>query len=295
MIAKALNAGQDAVVAPGQLCEFFSGRTPQHISDTSARDVRIPDGRHIRVHCAKLPNGSRMFTYCDVTDLIRNAQQLEKLATMNSMTNLYNRRHFLALAEAEWSRSRRHRRPLSVLMIDIDHFKDVNDRYGHAVGDEAIVSIAAACREGKRGEDFAGRSEEKSLRSCCRRPIRRRPRSWRSVFAKGVANHTLTAHKAQFKVTISIGIAAATDGMSGLDVLLRAADQALYQAKAAGRNRTVHSGAGARCGVIPAGVAAIRSSVGSFPSSSQNRRAAWRSPVSISTGRDLYAGVEARF
>ena len=241
MIAKALNAGQDAVVAPGQLCEFFSEQDAvAHISDTSARDVRIPDGRHIRVHCAKLPNGSRMFTYCDVTDLIRNAQQLEKLATIDSMTNLYNRRHFLNLAEAEWSRSQRHRRPLSVLMIDIDHFKNVNDRYGHAVGDEAIVSIAAACREGKRGEDFAGRLGGEEFAIMLPETDQAQATILAERIRERVANHTLTAHKAQFKLTISIGIAEATEGMSGLDVLLRAADQALYQAKAGGRNRTVH-------------------------------------------------------
>jgi diguanylate cyclase (GGDEF)-like protein len=241
MIAKALNAGADAPAAPGQLCEFFSEQdAAAHISDTSARDVRIPDGRHIRVHCAKLPNGSRMFTYCDVTDLIRNAQQLEKLATIDSMTNLYNRRHFLTLAEAEWSRSQRHRRPLSVLMIDIDHFKAVNDRYGHAVGDEAIVSIASACREGKRGEDFAGRLGGEEFAVMLPETDQTQATVLAERIRERVANHTLTTQRVQFKVTISIGIAAATEGMAGLDVLLRAADQALYQAKAGGRNCTVH-------------------------------------------------------
>ena len=86
-----------------------------------------------------------MIPYCDVTDLIRNAELLEKLATTASLTALHNRRHFLALAEAEWGRFQRCQRPLSMLMIDIDHFKSVNDRYGHAVGDQAIISVATAC------------------------------------------------------------------------------------------------------------------------------------------------------
>ena len=86
-----------------------------------------------------------MLTYCDISDLIRSAEQLERFATTDSMTGLHNRRHFLALAEAEWGRFQRYHRPLSMLMVDIDHFKSVNDRYGHAVGDEAIVAVANAC------------------------------------------------------------------------------------------------------------------------------------------------------
>ena len=86
----------------------------------------------------------------NVTDLIRHAEQLEKLATIDFMTNLYNRRHFLNLAEAEWSWLQRHRRPLSVLIIDIDHFKNVNYRYGHAW----LSRYCVYCRylqRGKRG------------------------------------------------------------------------------------------------------------------------------------------------
>jgi diguanylate cyclase (GGDEF)-like protein len=231
MIAKALNADDDDV-APGKLCGFFSERdAAAHVADTSRRDVRIPDGRHIRVHCAGTTNGGRMFTYCDVTDLIRNAEQLEKLATIDSMTNLCNRRHFLVLAEAEWSRYRRHQRPLSILMIDIDHFKGVNDRYGHAVGDEAIISIAAACRESTRGEDFAGRLGGEEFAILLPETDQVQAAILAERIRERVANHPLTAHKTQFKVTISIGIAAATESMSGLDALLRCADQALYQAR----------------------------------------------------------------
>jgi diguanylate cyclase (GGDEF)-like protein len=92
-----------------------------------------------------LKNDGRMLTYCDVTDLVRNAQQMEELATIDSLTGLANRRHFLALSTAEWSRFQRYYRPLSVLMIDVDHFKSVNDRYGHAIGDQALMAVVNAC------------------------------------------------------------------------------------------------------------------------------------------------------
>ena len=116
----------------------------------------------------------------------------------------------------------------------------VNDRYGHAVGDETIVSVAAACRDGKRGEDFAGRLGGEEFAIMLPETDQAQAAILAERIRERVANHMLTAHQAQFKVTISIGIAEATENMSGLDVLLRAADQALYQAKAGGRNRTIH-------------------------------------------------------
>ena len=84
-----------------------------------------------------------------------------QLATIDPLTGICNRRHFLALAEAEWSRFQRYQRPLSMLMVDTDHFKPINDRFGHAAGDEALALVARTCREGQRT-------------SGCRRTDRRR-------------------------------------------------------------------------------------------------------------------------
>ena len=112
--------------------------------DPAPYDIKTIDGKTIRAHCSRLPNGRRMLTYCDVTDLVRNAERLELLATVDAMTGTFNRRHFLTVAEAEWSRFQRYHRPLSFVMLDIDHFKSVNDRYGHATGDEVI-------RAGRKG------------------------------------------------------------------------------------------------------------------------------------------------
>jgi PAS domain-containing protein len=170
-------------IPPEQLDAFFAARV-ELARTPGARDTLTPDGRHIRVHCAVTPNGGRMLTYCDISDLVRSAEQLEKLATIDSMTGLFNRRHFLALAAAEWSRFLRYQRPLSMLAIDVDHFKSVNDRYGHAVGDEAIASVAATCQQCKRASDIVGRIGGESSPFCCRRPIRNKQPLWRSAFAR---------------------------------------------------------------------------------------------------------------
>jgi diguanylate cyclase (GGDEF)-like protein len=203
------------------------------------RDARLADGRTIRVHCSVTASGGRMLTYCDVTDLIRNAEMLEKLATTDSMTGLLNRRHFLSMAEGEWSRFQRYQRPLSMLAIDIDHFKSVNDRYGHAVGDEAIMSVANACQQGRRASDIIGRFGGEEFVILLPETDQAQAMIVAERLRQGVAAHVLHVHKVQFKLTISIGVAQATASMSGIDALLRAADQALYQAKAEGRNRTV--------------------------------------------------------
>ena len=239
LIRNAPHAG-DHGVHPEKLDEFLASRVEAIRSASPAvRDAVTPDGRHVRVHCAVTPIGGRMMTYCDVTDLIRNAELLEKLATIDSMTGLYNRRQFLVAAEAEWNRFQRYQRPLSMLMIDIDHFKSVNDRYGHAVGDEAIISVAAACQEGKRGSDVVGRLGGEEFAMLLPETDSVPAAIVAERIRERVAGHFLFVHKVRFNVTISVGIAQATVCMSGIDALLRSADTALYQAKSEGRNRVM--------------------------------------------------------
>ena len=207
--------------------------------DEPVRDKLLHDGRHIRIHCSVTANGGRMLNYCDVSDLIRNAKLLEELATIDSLTGIYNRRHFMVSAEAEWSRFHRYHRPLSMLMVDIDHFKSINDRYGHAVGDEAIKFVALACKQDLRGSDMVGRVGGEEFALVLPETDRAQAAIVAERIRERVAAQFLSAHKVQFKTTISVGVAEATASMSGVDALLRSADLALYQAKANGRNRVV--------------------------------------------------------
>jgi diguanylate cyclase (GGDEF)-like protein len=231
---------RDRGMTEEQLEAFFAGRVAAVRSGNEPlRDLKTTDGRHIRAHCGVLQNGGRMLTYCDVTDLVRNAEQLERFATIDSMTGLFNRRHFLISADAEWNRFQRYHRPLSMLMVDIDHFKQVNDRYGHAIGDETIVAVAGACAKGKRQSDIVGRLGGEEFAVLLPETELAQATVVADRLCKAIAAHVMMAHKVQFKVTASIGIAAASVSMSGLDVLMRAADQALYQAKAQGRNCAV--------------------------------------------------------
>ena len=226
-------------LAPEEVGSFAAKRVAEVKAGDHVRDLQTPDDRRIRAHCTTLVGGGKMLTYCDISDLIRNAEQLEKLATIDSLTGLYNRRHFLAAAEAEWSRFQRYYRSVSVLMLDIDHFKSVNDRYGHAVGDEAICAVAEACLAGKRKPDVVGRLGGEEIAVLLPETSLSRAAIVAERIRKKIEERTMTTHGVSFKVTASIGIAEAHVGMSGLDALMRAADQALYQAKAAGRNCVV--------------------------------------------------------
>jgi diguanylate cyclase (GGDEF)-like protein len=207
--------------------------------DPLPMDLPLITGAVLRCHIAILPGGGRMLIYSDVTDIVRNAEAMEQLATVDGMTGIYNRRHFLTLADREWDRGRRYSRPLSLLMIDIDYFKAINDRFGHETGDRAIVHVANLARECKRtsdvlarigGEEFAMLLPETDLDDAQVVAERLRCQVAQCPFAE-------VTHSA----TISIGVATADEKMDGMSDLMKMADQALYAAKRAGRNRVMCS------------------------------------------------------
>ena len=90
----------------------------------------------------------------DLTEYKRLQSHLENMANTDSLTGLSNRQSFLHRAEKEFSRARRYARPLAAVMIDVDHFKTINDRYGHAVGDAVLREVSAICQYSLRGSDL---------------------------------------------------------------------------------------------------------------------------------------------
>jgi diguanylate cyclase (GGDEF)-like protein len=158
-------------------------------------------------------------------------------ATRDALTGLYNRREMDAQVDAAVKLAERHGRPLAVLMADIDHFKQVNDRYSHAAGDEVIREVARRISAVCRGSDVIGRygGEEFIL-------ILPEASIQDAVTAGDKLRRVLTERPVTFEslgipVTMSIG-AAAWEAPMTKSSLLAAADEALYRAKALGRNRT---------------------------------------------------------
>lgn len=163
----------------------------------------------------------------------RLAERYQALAAVDGLTGLFNRRHFMEMGEAVFASAQRGNRPLAALMVDIDHFKEINDAYGHAVGDRVLAVVARLCRRQVRATDVIARYGGDEL-------IVLMPDET-TAGALQVASRliALTGQEAlrdglEAPVGISVGIAEAADCTS-LDGMLARADHALYEAKRAGR------------------------------------------------------------
>jgi diguanylate cyclase (GGDEF)-like protein len=171
-------------------------------------------------------------------EALENAlQEVQRLAITDYLTSLYNRRHFSKVGEGEVQRARRYQRSLSVIMLDIDYFKRVNDTYGHTVGDQILQGVAESCLKELRGVDVVGRYggdefvillPENDLTAAAQVAERLR---------KSIAKRRLKTTRGSAKVTASMGVAAMDGKSPTLETLLTRADQALYVAKQKGRNR----------------------------------------------------------
>jgi diguanylate cyclase (GGDEF)-like protein len=165
---------------------------------------------------------------------------LREEALTDPLTGLYNRRYLWEFLRREWVRAQRRGQPLSVIMLDLDHFKRINDSFGHQAGDYALAVVAGllrnqirssdiVCRYG--GEEFALVLPEASYES-----VRQRAEEIRSAIKQLELSHQGVALG---RITASLGIAQFPDHADGPDALVTAADAALYQAKSAGRDRAV--------------------------------------------------------
>jgi diguanylate cyclase (GGDEF)-like protein len=165
------------------------------------------------------------------------ADHLEGLATTDALTKLYNRRHFETTARAELARFQRYFRPLAILILDVDHFKSVNDRFGHAVGDTVLTAIADACRSMKRASDIAARIGGEEFAILLPETNEEAARSFAERLRHEISECGPIVQGEKLALTASVGVAVASRHTTRVAALLRAADEALYQAKRTGRNR----------------------------------------------------------
>jgi diguanylate cyclase (GGDEF)-like protein len=209
-------------------------------------DLKMTNGTVVRCHLAILPGGGRMLIYSDVTDIARHAEELERLATTDGMTGIYNRRHFLILADHEWARACRYGHPLSFLMFDIDYFKYINDTYGHHAGDEVIVHLANLARSCKRAPDVLARIGGEEFALLLPETDLPQAQVVAERLRRDVSAHPLVIASQPVPATVSIGVAARSPAMSSIGQLMAAADKALYDAKRSGRNRVICSSPAAK-------------------------------------------------
>ncbi|MEO8650251.1 MAG: diguanylate cyclase [Acidobacteriota bacterium] len=177
--------------------------------------------------------GPQIAVALDRTVLKDKAGQFEQLSVTDALTGLLNRRYIEKRLAEEIQRSKRHRFPMSLMLLDVDEFKSYNDAFGHPAGDEALRMVANVLKEALRGADVAARygGEEFAIL------LPQTTASEASVIAERIRQKIEETRFPKRKVTVSIGIAACSNQISTQDDLVTAADSALYAAKNRGRNK----------------------------------------------------------
>jgi len=208
----------------GELAILLLGRTEQPFTE---QDVEIASA-FARQALTALDN-ARLFS------------EVQNLGTIDSLTRVHNRRFFFEQAELEFTRSKRYNRDLALLLIDADHFRDINELYGQDIGDRVLKMIANAARDSLRHFDLIGRYSGESF-------IILLPETRLNVAAdvadrlrRSIEELRLDTHRGELRVTASIGVAVNHNGepIPDLASLINKADMGLYEAKRAGRNRVV--------------------------------------------------------
>jgi diguanylate cyclase (GGDEF)-like protein/PAS domain S-box-containing protein len=185
-------------------------------------------------------NALRMVgTHTNISKRKRLEEELKRQAHIDYLTGLNNRGYFMELAEHELNRSIRYENPLSILMIDIDFFKQVNDSYGHKAGDAVLKKLGKVCRLTLREIDIIGRVGGEEFAILLPETDKTKALEVAERLRIQIASTKVspTSGRLPLSFTVSIGLTTLSSKEDVLDVLLSRADNALYEAKAAGRNR----------------------------------------------------------
>ena len=194
-------------------------------------EFALRSGDRIRV-------GSAIFKYLrggDVESLYH--EEIYRTMTTDGLTGANNRRYFTGFLEREMARCQRHGRPLSLVLFDLDHFKLVNDSFGHLTGDEVLREVAKLVREQVRREDCFARYGGEEFAVLLTETNLEAAREFAERLRGRVEAHEFKAGSESIAVTISVGVAAMDKHELEPDAFLAAVDAHLYEAKSAGRNR----------------------------------------------------------
>jgi diguanylate cyclase (GGDEF)-like protein len=164
-------------------------------------------------------------------------KKIQRLAITDSLTDVYNRRHLFVLGQREFNRARRFKRPLSVIFIDIDHFKEVNDRYGHRAGDQVLTLITRTIQGHIRDIDVMGRYGGEEFLLFIPEVEQEAARHIAERIRVSVEQALSKSGFTRPTVTISLGVVSLTEDIPTLSALVARADAAMYDAKRSGRNR----------------------------------------------------------
>ena len=180
----------------------------------------------------------------DVTDVALNKQafqdvnnKLETLSQTDRLTNLFNHEYWRECCEKEYKRHTRTKQPAALIMFDIDHFKKVNDNYGHPFGDEVIVGVADCLRNNMRETDLAGRYGGEEFTLLLVDTDLNNAKLVAERLRLAIENHPFQYQGERIKVTVSLGISEITSNILNYKTWIKTADLGLYIAKDTGRNK----------------------------------------------------------
>lgn len=229
------------VEAIGHVDEWVKARVKRHQeADGKQVEQLLNDGRWLLAIEHRTPSGYIVGNRIDITQRKRLESELRELATTDSLTGLPNRRHFLSRLDEELERVRRMTtQQACVMMLDLDHFKRINDTHGHSVGDKVLQLFANIMREQLRISDTSGRLGGEEFAIVLPGTSLQSAKSFAERLGQKLAELPIPVADQSIYVTVSIGITAIKPNDTSSDAVLMRADGALYQAKERGRNRVI--------------------------------------------------------
>ena len=221
---------------------WIAQRLEMHQNPGEPIEQHLPGDTWLRVQERRTSEGGLVGFRFDITELKRQERELIRLAWTDSLTDAMNRHRFMDLAGKEVERARRRNSELSLLLLDADHFKQINDKYGHAAGDAILKGLVERWTRSLRSHDLIGRigGEEFSILL----PDANAAHAMRTAerLRKEIAEVPFAFEGQLLRVTVSIGVATLAAG-EDLPALMQRADRALYRAKEAGRDEVIASAA----------------------------------------------------
>ncbi len=244
---RAIKAGvsvKTALAGYGELLGLLDREPPATI-DFKPSDK--PNASFYHVASARLKDKSgkdigMLLTFHDMTEMKELQRRLEVMATHDDLTGLHNRRYLNQYAKAQIEEAKAFGCEFSLIMLDLDHFKRVNDTFGHSVGDEAIIAISEIFRQAVDGEDcVVGRFGGEEMLAILPRTDAAAARAVAEKARSAIAGRRIPCEGVNLSLTASFGVSSLTPVCDTLKELLIAADIALYEAKNTGRNKVCSS------------------------------------------------------
>ena len=204
-----------------------------YVNDELVDEYVLRDGDFIKV-------GRCIFKFL-VGSNIENAyhEEIYRLTTIDGLTQIFNKRYFVETLEREMGRAQRYRRQLSLIMFDIDHFKEINDNYGHLAGDHILRQLAATVQSRIRREDILARYGGEEFAIVLPELDRDNAITFAEKIRQLIENSVFEFEETRIPLTVSVGVSILSVDADSPETLIKFADENLYRAKDEGRNRVI--------------------------------------------------------